>query len=80
MFGYSQGRPFKRVRHGYVDGEGDVVAEFVPGRVGAEFDVVDLGGPGLGEEDEVDVAGAIFVVVEVVGWVSWPWDSEKKWW
>jgi hypothetical protein len=28
----------------YVDGEGDVVAEFGPGGVGAEFDAFDLGG------------------------------------
>jgi len=54
-----------------VDGEGDVVAEFVPGGVGAEFDALDLCGPGLGEEDVVDVVGAIFMAPEiVVGWVS----------
>jgi hypothetical protein len=32
---------------GEVDGEGDVIAEFVPGGVGAEFDAGDLGGPGV---------------------------------
>ena len=44
-----------------------MVAEFVPGGVGAHFDALDLGGPVLGEEDVVDVVGAIFVVVEIVG-------------
>jgi hypothetical protein len=38
---------------GEVDGEGDVIAEFVPGGVGAEFDAGDLGGPVLREEDVV---------------------------
>jgi hypothetical protein len=53
--------------HAYVDEEGDVVAEFGPGGVGAEFDALDLGGPVLGEEDVVDAVGAIFVVVEIAG-------------
>jgi hypothetical protein len=44
-----------------------VVAEFGPGGVGADFDAFDLGGPVLGEEDVVDVVGAIFVVPEIVG-------------
>ncbi len=58
-----------------------MVAEFGPGGVGADFDGFDLGGPLLGKEDVVDVVGAIFVVVEIVGGLgSWPWDSEKKWW
>jgi hypothetical protein len=47
-----------RRRHIDVDAEGDVVAEFEPGGVGAYFDVLDLGGPVLGEEDVVDVVGA----------------------
>ena len=51
----------------HVDGEGDVVAEFGPGGVGADFDGFDLGGPVLGEEDVVDVVRAIFVVPEIVG-------------
>jgi len=53
--------------HSYVDAKGDVVAEFGPGGVGADFDVLDLGGPKLWEEDVVEVVGAIFVVVEIVG-------------
>jgi len=53
--------------HSYVDAKGDVVAEFGPGGVGADFDALDLGGPVLGEEDVVDVVGAIYVVVEIVG-------------
>ena len=47
-----------------------MVAEFGPGGVGADFDAFDLGGPVLGEEDVVDVVGAIFVVPEIVGGVS----------
>ena len=49
-----------------IDAEGNVVAEVGPGGVGADFDGFDLGGPLLGEEDVVDVAGAIFVVPEIV--------------
>jgi len=37
-----------------------MIAEFGPGGVGADFDGFDLGGPVLGEEDVVDVVGAIF--------------------
>ena len=44
-----------------------MVAEFGPSGVGADFDGFDLGGPVLGEEDVVDVVGAIFVVPEIVG-------------
>lgn len=44
-----------------------MVAEFGPGGVGADFDAFDLGGPVLGEEDVVDVVGAVFVVPEIVG-------------
>lgn len=44
-----------------------MVAEFGPGGVGTDFDAFDLGGPVLGEEDVVDVVGAIFVVPEIVG-------------
>jgi hypothetical protein len=55
-----------------------VVAEFVPGGVGAYLDALDLGGPGLGEEDVVDVVEAIFVVGNrKVGLVATDWDSEK---
>jgi hypothetical protein len=57
----------RSTRGSYVDGEGDVVAEFGPGGVGADFDGFDLGGPVSGEEDVVDVVGAIFVMVEIVG-------------
>ena len=65
--------------HSYVDAKGDVVAEFGLGGVGADFDVFDLGGPVLGEKDVVDVAGAVFVVPEIVGGLdSASWDSEKK--
>jgi hypothetical protein len=53
-----------------VDAEGDVVAESGPGGVGADFDALDLGGPVLGEEDVVDVVGAIFVVPEIVSRLS----------
>jgi hypothetical protein len=35
--------------------------------MGADFDGLDLGGPGLGEEDVVDVVRTILVVVEIVG-------------
>ena len=61
-------RPRERARRldGYVDAEGDVVAEFGPNRVGADFDAGDLGGPVLGEENVVDVVGAIFVVPIIV--------------
>jgi len=52
---------------GEVDGEGDVVAEFGPGVVGAELDAGDQRGPVAGEEDVVDVIGTIFVVPEEVG-------------
>lgn len=55
-----------RGRDSYVDAEGDVVAEFGPGGVGADFDGFDLGGPLFREEDVVDVVGAIFVVPEIV--------------
>lgn len=55
---------------GEVDGEGDVVGEVGVGGVGAEVDGGDVGGPGAGEENVVDVVGAIFVVPEIVGgWV-----------
>jgi hypothetical protein len=37
-----------------------MVAEFGPGGVRSDFDGFDLGDPALGEEDEVDVTGAIF--------------------
>jgi hypothetical protein len=47
-----------------------VVAEFGPGGVGADFDGLDLGDPVMGKEDVVDVVGAIFVVVEIVGGLS----------
>ncbi len=47
-----------------------MVAEFGPCGVGADFDGLDLGGPVLGEEDVVDVVGAIFVVPEIVGGLS----------
>jgi hypothetical protein len=47
-----------------IDGEGDVIAEFGPGGVGADFDAFDLGGPVLGEEDVADVIGTIFAVPE----------------
>jgi hypothetical protein len=56
--------------HGEVDAEGNVVAEFEPGGVGADFDPLDLGGPFVGEEDVVDVVAAIFVVPEIVGGLS----------
>ena len=39
-----------------------MIAQFVPGGVGADFDALDLGSPVLGEEDVVDVVGAIIVV------------------
>jgi len=56
--------------HSYIDAEGDVVAEFGPGGVGADFDGSDLGGPVLGEKDIVDVIGAIFVVPIIVSGLS----------
>jgi hypothetical protein len=43
-----------------------MIAQFVPGGVGADFDSFDLGGPVLGEEDVVDVVGPVFVVPEIV--------------
>ena len=55
---------------GDVDAEGDVIAEFGPGGVGAEFDCFDLGGPFVGEEDVVDVVAAIFVMPEIVSGLS----------
>ena len=53
-----------------VDGEGDVVAEFGPGGVGADFYAFELGSPLLGEEDVVDVIAAVFVVPEIVSGLS----------
>jgi hypothetical protein len=47
-----------------------VVAEFGPDGVSANFDGLDLVGPLLGEEDVVDVVGAIFVVPEMVSGLS----------
>lgn len=47
-----------------------MVAEFGPGGVGADFDGLDLGDPVMGKEDVVDVVGAIFVVPEIVGGLS----------
>jgi hypothetical protein len=38
-----------KVVHGDVEAEGDVVAEFGPGGVGADFDGFELGGPLLGD-------------------------------
>jgi hypothetical protein len=55
---------------GDVDGEGDVVAEFGPGGVGADIDAFELGGPLLGEKDVDDVAGAIFVAPEILDGLS----------
>lgn len=55
-----------RSRDANVDADGNVVAQFEPGRVGADFDAFDIGGPMLGQEDIVDVVGAIFVVPEIV--------------
>jgi len=48
--------------YGHTNGEGDVVTEFGPGGMGAEFDGFELGGPVFGEKDLVGVVGAIFVV------------------
>jgi len=56
--------------HDHVDAQGDMVAEFGPGGVRAEFDGLDLGGPVLGEEDVVDVVAAVFVVPEIVSGLS----------
>ena len=55
---------------GYVDAKTAVVADTGPRGVGADFDAFDLGGPELGEEDVVDVVGAIFVVPIVISWSS----------
>ena len=54
----------------YVNAERNVVAEFRPGGVRAEFDAFDLRGPVLREEDVVDVVRTIFVVPEIVGGLS----------
>ena len=53
-------------RNANVDAHGDVVAQFGPGGVGADFDAFDIRGPVLRDEDIVDVVGAIFVVPEIV--------------
>ncbi len=53
-------------RNANVDADGYVVAQFGPGRVSADFDAFYIGGPVFGEEDVVDVVGAIFVVPEIV--------------
>ena len=57
---------------GDVDAEGDVVAEFGPGGVGAEFDGSELGGPLLGDLK----AGSRELKIEKLKVESW--EGEKR--
>ena len=58
--------------HGDVEAEGDVVAEFGPGGVGADFDGFELGGPLLGDLK----AGSRELKVEKLKVESW--EGEKR--